>query len=227
VPTYHNPTGRTLSLERRKRLLALSERYGIPIVEDDAYRHLHLAEEPPPPLKALDETGSVIYLNTFSKLLFPGLRIGWVAASRPFVRLLTRLKELSITTNTLGQLAVAAFLRDGALLPHLTDARRQYAEQAAIMERHLERLRPLGIRWERPAGGFYFWLSLPEEINPRRLMTLCREQGVLVACGDMFLLREAEQPYIRLCFTHERPEQIDRGMAIIARLLHEQKELMT
>ncbi|MCG6197505.1 aminotransferase class I/II-fold pyridoxal phosphate-dependent enzyme, partial [Anoxybacillus sp. LAT_38] len=106
--------------------------------------------------------------------------------------------ELSITTNTLGQLAVAAFLRDGALLPHLADARRQYAEQAAIMERHLERLRPLGIRWERPAGGFYFWLSLPEEINPRRLMTLCREQGVLLACGDMFLLREAEQPYIRL-----------------------------
>ncbi|MGQ7280452.1 MULTISPECIES: PLP-dependent aminotransferase family protein [Brevibacillus] len=227
VPTYHNPTGRTLSLERRKRLLALSERYGVPIVEDDAYRHLHLAEEPPPPLKALDETGSVIYLNTFSKLLFPGLRIGWVAASRPFVRLLTRLKELSITTNTLGQLAVAAFLRDGALLPHLADARRQYAEQAAIMERHLERLRPLGIRWERPAGGFYFWLSLPEEINPRRLMTLCREQGVLLACGDMFLLREAEQPYIRLCFTHERPEQIDRGMAIIARLLHDRKELMT
>ncbi|QQE75665.1 PLP-dependent aminotransferase family protein [Brevibacillus composti] len=227
VPTYHNPTGWTMSLDRRKKLLALSERYQLPIVEDDAYRHLHLDAEPPPSLKSMDRTGNVIYLNTFSKLLFPGLRVGWVAANRSFARLLTRMKELSITTNTLGQLALAAYLRDDALRPHLQEVRKQYAEQAAIMAGHLDRFRPLGIRYERPAGGFYFWVSLPEEINPRQLMTECLQQGVSFTCGDMFLLREAEQPYIRLCFTHERTDQIDRGMKIIDHVLQSRKELLS
>jgi DNA-binding transcriptional MocR family regulator len=223
VPTFHNPTGFTMSLARRKHLLELSERYRIPVVEDDAYRHLHVAKEPPPPLKALDQSGNVIYLNTFSKLLFPGLRVGWVAASRPFTRLLTRMKELSISTNTLGQLALASYLRDDALSRHLTHARRLYAEQAEVMEKCLAALKPLGISYEKPAGGFYFWVSLPEEINPRKLMKQCLSRGVSFPCGDMFLLREAEQPYIRLCYTHELPEQIERGMAILAEVLHAQK----
>ncbi|MEJ8546755.1 PLP-dependent aminotransferase family protein [Brevibacillus borstelensis] len=227
VPTYHNPTGWTMSAKRRKQLLALSETYGLPIVEDDAYRHLHLGNKPPPALKALDQSGHVIYLNTFSKLLFPGLRIGWVAANRPFVQLLTRLKELSTTTNTLGQLALAAYLRDDALRPHLENARSQYSKQAAIMESHLDRFLPLGIRYERPRGGFYYWVSLPEEINPRKLMTRCLQRGVSFTCGDMFLPRVAEQPYIRLCFTHERSEKIDRGMKIIAEVLQQRKELQT
>ncbi|USG67314.1 PLP-dependent aminotransferase family protein [Brevibacillus ruminantium] len=224
VPTYHNPTGWTMSLSRRKQLLALSEKYELPIVEDDAYRHLHLEKEPPPSLKSLDQSGNVIYLNTFSKLLFPGLRVGWVAANRPFAQLLTRMKELSITTNTLGQLALAAFLREGALKPHLEVVRQQYREQAAIMAGHLDRFFPLGIRYEHPAGGFYFWVSLPEEIHARKLMNDCAKQGVSFTCGDMFLSREAEQPFIRLCFTHERSEQIDRGMRIIDDVLQTRKE---
>jgi DNA-binding transcriptional MocR family regulator len=223
VPTFHNPTGYTMSLSRRKQLLELSERYRLPVVEDDAYRHLHLAEEPPPPLKALDQSGNVIYLNTFSKLLFPGLRVGWVAASRPFTRLMTRMKELSISTNTLGQLALASYLKDGALYRHLYHARSLYAGQAAVLEEHLAALKPFGIAYEKPAGGFYFWVSLPEEINPRKLMKECLRRGLSFTCGDMFLLREAEQPFIRLCFTHEQPEQIKQGMMILAEALHAQK----
>jgi len=226
VPTFHNPTGYTLSLERRKRLLALSEQYQLPILEDDAYRHLHLDEEPPPPLKSMDESGTVIYINTFSKLLFPGLRVGLVAASRPFIQLLARIKELSITTNSLGQLALAAYMRDQALGPHLTRVRGQYRKQADMMEQHLARLVPLGVRYERPHGGFYYWVSMPDEINTRDLMLACREAGVSFTCGDMFLLREAEQRYIRLCFTHEPVDQIERGMAILAQVLQQRKELV-
>lgn len=224
VPTFHNPTGRTLSLARRKQLLALSERYGIPVVEDDAYRHLHLEGEPPPALKELDPYGNVIYLNTFSKLLFPGLRIGWIAASQPFIQLVTRLKELSISTNTLGQWALASYLGDGALAPHLQRARQLYAEQARLMESRLKPLRSLGLSYEKAAGGFYFWVSLPEEIQPRKLMKRCMEEGVSFTCGDMFLLREAEQPYIRLCYTHEGADRIKQGMSILSHVLHAQKE---
>ncbi|MED4586500.1 PLP-dependent aminotransferase family protein [Brevibacillus choshinensis] len=224
VPTFHNPTGRTLSFARRKQLLALSERYGIPIVEDDAYRHLHLDAEPPPPLKSMDQSGHVIYLNTFSKILFPGLRTGWIAGNQQFIQLITRLKELSISTNTLGQIALASFLKNGELAPHLATARNLYREQAQLMESQLAPLRSLGIQYEKAAGGLYFWIALPEELNPRELMHTCMKSGVSFTCGDMFLVREAEQPYIRLCYTHEGAERIEQGMSILTHVLHKQKE---
>lgn len=224
VPTFHNPTGRTLSLARRRQLLALSEKYGVPIVEDDAYRHLHLETEPPPALKELDSCGNVIYLNTFSKLLFPGLRIGWIAGSRPMIDLITRMKEQAISTNVLGQVALASFLRDDALRPHLAASRRLYAQHARLMESQLASLRPLGIRYEKPEGGFYFWVSLPEKAQAHKLMQECRKAGVSFASGDMFLLREVEQPYIRLCYTHEGAEGIQAGMSILSQTIREQME---
>lgn len=224
VPTFHNPTGVTLSLERRKRLLAISEKYQLPIVEDDAYRHLHLEIEPPPSLLELDQSGLVIYINTFSKVLFPGLRVGWVAAARPIIRLLTRLKELSITTNTLGQSALASFMQANALAPHLQHARRLYREQADAMDAYLQELKSYGISYGKPSGGFYYWVLLPEETDPRSLMQACQKRGVSFTCGDMFLLREADQRYIRLCFTLEPARQIERGMAILSEVLR--KELL-
>lgn len=224
VPTFHNPTGYTLSLARRKHLLSLSEHYGIPVVEDDAYRHLHLDTPPPPALKALDQAGHVIYLNTLSKLLFPGLRIGWIAANQHFIQLVRRLKELSISTNMLGQIALANYLKADALTPHLARSRNLYRQQAEVMEAHLQPLTALGLQYEKAAGGFYFWVSLPEGVEARKLMQTCRQKGVSFTCGDMFLLRHAEQPYIRLCFTHEPPSQIERGMSIISEILTRQKE---
>lgn len=225
VPTFHNPTGSTLSLVRRKQLLSISEKYGIPIVEDDAYRHLHLDKEAPPALKEMDLCGNVIYLNTFSKMLFPGLRIGWVAASRPFIQRMARLRELTISTSTLNQYALASFLHDGALRPHLARVTRQYANQAERLESHLRPLRALGLNYEKPDGGFYFWISLPEGMKVRSLMQTCHEAGVSITSGDMFLLREAEQPFIRLCYTHEDIDQIDTGMSILTRILSSQKEV--
>ncbi len=224
IPTFHNPTGCTLSLERRIRLLSLSEKYGFPIIEDDAYRHLHLEKEPPPALKSLDATGNVIYLNTFSKVLFPGLRLGWVAASKPLTRLIARLKELTITSNTFGQFALYAFLSDHALEPHLARVRAMYREQADTMGHFLSDLRELGLRFEQPTGGFYYWISLPKEIDARKVLRDCLARGVSFACGDMFLPREAIQPYIRLCFTHEARNQIEAGMKILGDVLISQKE---
>lgn len=222
VPTFHNPTGVTLSLQRRKRLLAISETYQLPIIEDDAYRHLHLQQEPPPSLLELDRSGLVIYLNTFSKVLFPGLRIGWIAATHPVIHMLSRFKELSITTNTLGQAALASFMQTDALLCHLQRVRSLYREQAASMEHFLQPWQSLGITYNKPSGGFYFWISLPEKVNARSLMLACRKRGVAFTCGDMFLLREADQRYIRLCYTHEPTSQIEAGMTILAEVLRKE-----
>lgn len=224
IPTFHNPTGYTLSIERRHRLLALSERYGFPIIEDEAYRHLHLTKPAPPSLASLDTSGNVIYINTFSKVLFPGLRLGWIAASRPLTSLLTRLKELTITNNTLGQLALHSYLADGALTSHLERVRKMYRNQATAMGKYLHALRPLGLNYEQPSGGFYYWVSLPTGIDAREVLHDCLIRGVSFACGDMFLPREAIQPYIRLCYTHEAKEQIHSGMEILQEVLTSRRE---
>ncbi|RNB87782.1 PLP-dependent aminotransferase family protein [Brevibacillus fluminis] len=224
VPTFHNPTGVTLSLARRKRLVALSEQYRIPIIEDDAYRHLHMGKEPPPPLKSFDDSGNIIYVNTFSKILFPGLRIGWIAASRPFIQMCSRMKELSITTNTLGQIAIADFLMEQNIEKHLAKVRTIYRTQSQAMQKHLVRMKPLGVHFEPTSGGFYYWVSLPEGMNARELMQRCHQRGLSIVSGDMFLLREAIQPYVRLCYSHETEEEIARGMEIMDELLREGKE---
>lgn len=224
IPTFHNPTGKTLSLSRRRQLLSLSETYNFPIVEDDAYRHLPLTLEPPPALASLDQTGNVIYINTFSKILFPGLRLGWVAASRPLTQLISRLKELTITNNTYGQYALTQYLLDQALLPHLQRVRSMYREQSATMGNYLTSFRNLGVQFEQPTGGFYYWIALPTDINAREVLKDCLSQGVSFACGDMFLPREAIQPYIRLCFSHETSDQIQTGMQILGSVLTSRKE---
>ncbi|MFC4766478.1 PLP-dependent aminotransferase family protein [Effusibacillus consociatus] len=225
VPTFQNPTGYTMSLARRQRLLELSEKYGFPIVEDDAYRHLQHGAEPPAPLKSMDRQGNVIYINTFSKILFPGLRLGWVAGSRSFIQLVTRRKELSITTNTLGQHALLSFLQDGCLPGHLERCRQLYRKQADVMGRFLDSLTPLGISFEPTAGGFYYWVSLPEGIQPKEILKESISGGVLFAPGDMFLARETDQPFIRLCYSYENSEQIEAGMEILTSILRTRKEM--
>lgn len=218
-PTFQNPTGTVLSLARRERLLHLSERYDIPIIEDDAYRQLYYKEEPPVPLKALDVRGNVIYVNTFSKLLFPGLRLGWVTANRPFMDILTRRKELSVTTNTFAQQALLMYLQTGTFNDHLHRVRSLYLLQAQVMESWLEPLRSCGVTYTPPTGGFYIWVGLPKDINAAEFAKQAIENGVLFANGDLFMTREVSQPYIRLSYSYETAERIDSGMQILASLL--------
>lgn len=212
VPTFHNPTGTTLSLERRKKLLQLSERLGFPIVEDDAYRHLHFGEPAPPALKSLDQTGQVIYVNTFSKMLFPGLRLGWVAARPSIVQRIARYKELTITNNSLGQNALVYFLKSGSLVPHLKKSQEVYRRQSLLMESFLQRMTKFDLSYDQVTGGFYYWISLPEDLDVRELLLESMQEGVLFATGDMFLARETDQPYIRLSFSFETEERITLGM---------------
>lgn len=221
IPTFHNPTGYTLSLERRLKLLELSERYNIPVVEDDAYRHLHFEEEPPAALKSLDQHGNVIYINTFSKTLSPGLRLGWVTANRPFLEQIARRKELMVTTNTLSQQMLLSFLKEGDWEAHLNKVRQQYRSQAEMMGEYLSQLRSTGLSYTPPRGGFYYWVALPEHQKPSEILATAVSHGVMLATGDRFLTREADQPYIRLCYSHEPVEQIATGMRILSAILKE------
>lgn len=207
LPTFQNPSGATLTLERRRRLLDVAARAGIPVVEDDPYRELWYDEPPPPPLAALDEAGVVISLTTVSKILFPGFRIGWIIGPWPVIQLLTLVKQIvDLDTNPLMQWAVWAFLERGLLDPHLKQLRHIYRERRDLLAQTL--LHEVGemMQFRIPAGGLYLWCQLADEVRARDLLPEAARRGVVFAPGESFFADPAAgRHWIRLNFVYANP----------------------
>jgi len=217
VPTYQNPTGATMSLERRERLLALAQRYQAPIVEDDPFGDLHFHEPPPPPIKTLDQHGHVLYLSTFSKNLAPGLRVGWLVAPGPLVEraaLLNRVTELQ--PNTVGQHLVVEFARRGWLAEQVELARSVYRERCRAMDAALRRHRRPGMHWTVPGGGLFLWLQLPERVDAQDLLVETGKQGVVFLPGSPMYSTGGPRNVCRLNFSMPDQEAIEQGIATIA-----------
>ncbi len=217
VPTYQNPTGATMSLERREQLLALAQRYQAPIVEDDPFGDLHFDQPPPPPIKTLDQHGHVLYLSTFSKSLAPGLRVGWLAAPGPLVEraaLLNRVTELQ--PNTVGQHLVVEFARQGWLAEQIELARSVYRERCQTMDAALRRHRLPGMYWIVPQGGLFLWLQLPEQVDAQDLLIETGKQGVVFLPGSPMYPTSGPRNVCRLNFSMLDQEAIERGIATIA-----------
>jgi DNA-binding transcriptional MocR family regulator len=220
VPTYQNPTGATMSLERRERLLALAQQYQVPIVEDDPFGDLYFREPPPPPIKALDRHGHVLYLSTFSKNLAPGLRVGWLAAPEPLVEqaaLLNRVTELQ--PNAVGQHLVAEFVRQGWLEEQIDLARSTYQARCQGMDAALRRHRLSGLRWTPPEGGMFLWLHLPEQIDVRDLLVETGRRGVVFLPGSLMYPTGGPRNVCRLNFSVPDRDAIEQGIATIVTAL--------
>lgn len=214
LPTYQNPSGAVMTLERRRRLLELAYRHQAPILEDDPYSELHYEGEAPPSLAALDQHGYVMHLSSFSKVLFPGLRVGYLIAPRPVIRQLALAKQsVDLHSNTPGQFILERFLRDGHLARHLRAVRAEYAERRDTMEAALRREAPAGVSWNRPSGGFYFWLRLPDSIPSARLLALASERRVAFLPGAACFPSEPVEHRLRLNFTFAPVDQINEGVA--------------
>src|SRR5206468_9931136 len=154
IPNFHNPTGVSMDLTARRRLIELAVKYRVPIIEDDIYGELRYGGPALPSLKALDQYGLVLYLNSFSKIAFPGLRVGWIAAPRIVIEHLTVLKRKSdLHTNQLAQAALYEFAKRGFLTKHLKRVRKAYAERRDTMFAALERDFPKEATWSKPTGG--------------------------------------------------------------------------
>lgn len=214
LPTFQNPSGVTMSLERRCRLLDLAYEHQVPIIEDDPYGELRYEGIPVPPLKALDRYGHVLYLGTFSKVLFLGLRVGWIAAPLQVLAKFAHLKQLTdLHVNTPGQMLLDRFIRDGCYEAHLTFVRREYAARRDAMLVALDRHKAPGVGWNRPEGGAYIWCRLPENIARPRLVASAARRGVVFLPGEACYPGGTQgETHIRLSYTSAEPDEITGGI---------------
>jgi DNA-binding transcriptional MocR family regulator len=222
IPIYQNPSGTVMAVERRRQLLELAYRYQIPIVEDDPYGELTYEGEKELPIKAMDQHGYVIYLSTFSKILFPGLRIGWVTAPRAVIRQFALVKQIDdLHANSLGQYLIHDYLSKELLPDHLQHLRDQYRYRRDTMIKALEKYAPADVEWNHPQGGLYIWCKLPEEIIPSKLLIRAAELGVAFVPGKAFFSGEQDRNYIRLNFSFPTPDQITAGIELLMKAVKE------
>lgn len=226
LPTYQNPSGAVLSLERRKKLLNLAYKYHIGIIEDDPSSKFYYENEPPPSLKSLDRSNYVIYLSTFSKLLFPGLRIGWLAASRQVIERITRSRQfIDISSNTLGEYVFSEFLRENLLEKHLDELRRLYSRKKDVMISALSKYCSSLMKWSKPEGGFYVWCNLNKGLSSRELLRESFYEKVAFIPGGTFFPEEIEgEAWLRLSFTYEKEDLIEEGIKRLSKAIKKLKK---
>lgn len=224
VPNFQNPTGRTLSLERRRRLVELTARHGVVVVEDDPYGQLRFTGEALPSLYqiALEMNGGdpdashVIYASSFSKTLAPGLRDAWVQAARPMIRKLVQAKQgADLHTPTLNQMIVTELL-DSVLPRQIGRIRAAYAERARQMVAQMDRAFPVGVSHTTPEGGMFLWVTLPERLDTTALLEKAVERGVAFVPGAPFFALGGGHNTMRLSYSCATPEQIEKGIGALA-----------
>ncbi len=210
VPDNQNPSGATMSLDRRRELLRVAAACGVFVLEDNPYHDLQYIQAELPTLRQLDEAGTVISARSFSKVLGPGVRLGWIEAHEDVMPDLVRMKQTG--SCTIVSRIVDRFMKAGAYEPAISSVRRIYAEKHAAMSDALSRFMPSGVSWDVPVGGFYFWLHLPATVDIERLFRECAEAGLLFLKGDDFFCDTVLEPALRLSLSFESPARITEGV---------------
>jgi DNA-binding transcriptional MocR family regulator len=217
VPDFQNPSGRCWSLARRRGLLDLAHRYGVPVIEDAPYAEIRFEGAARPSLKALDAHDEVVQLGTFSKTFCPGLRLAWIAAPPELRRACVLLKQAAdLHTATLSQHLLTAYLDrhdiDAAIRRTCGVYRRRRDAMLVALERHM----PPGTRFTRPRGGLFIWVELPEGVNARRLLAGCLERDVAFVPGDCFFPAGGHSHTLRLNFSNMPEDRIAEGIGRLA-----------
>jgi 2-aminoadipate transaminase len=223
VSTFQNPMGVTMSVERRKRLVELADEYDFLIVEDSPYTELRYSGEPVPPIKHFDDSGRVIYLGTFSKILAPGFRVGWIAAHPHLIRKMEIAKQsIDLCTNMLGQVIAWKYVEDGHLDRHIPEIVEFYRPRRDAMLEALQEYMPEGIRWTKPNGGMFVWVTLPEGIDSKLMLEKAVSKGVAYVPGEAFFAHREVKNTMRLNFTYVPEEKIREGVKRLAEVIEEE-----
>lgn len=220
IPEFHNPLSACLTADRRARVAALAAEYAVPLIEDDPYAALRIEGQSPPPIKAYDEAGFVFYVGSFSKMLAPAVRLGWIVAPPEVLDQIIVLREsLDLESSTLIQRAVEFFLREGLHISHLARLREIHRERRDELLRALAtHFDGLG-EWTRPEGGLFVWLTLGPDIDTWELFPAAVERKVAYIPGAAFAIEKGHQNCLRLSFGNADPEKIEEGVARLAEVV--------
>lgn len=222
IPTFQNPTGKSLPEDRRKAVAELANRYGMIVAEDDPYRDLRYEGTPCHSIKYYDRNGWVMFLGSFSKIVSPGLRVGYIAGETSVIRKCTIGKQSTdVHTANLNQAIVDQFLRRNLLPEHIRNICAGYGSKMHQMLRCLESF-PAGVRFTRPQGGLFIWAELPERIDTVRLLSEAVERKVAYVPGTYFCADGGHLNTLRLNFSNSTPEQIDLGMNALREIIEQQ-----
>lgn len=233
IPNFHNPAGCTMSLERRQKLVALADRYGVPLLEDDPYHQLRFSGEPQPALVSLDQerldrpaedeaytAGNVIYTGSFSKILSPGIRLGWVCGPTPIIEKLERAKQgVDLHTSLFIQMIAYELCQEGFFPAHIERIRELYRRRRDLMMDLIGEHFPPEATFTVPDGGLFLWVTLPPGCDTQAMMLDAIEAGVAFVPGSSFYATGGGENTMRLNFSNANEEQMPRGIALLGEVL--------
>ena len=223
IPTFQNPSGCTLTLPRRRRMLELAEQYNVFILEDNPYFELRYTGEHLPTIKSMDETGRVIYAGSYSKVLSPGIRVGFACAHRDIISKMTVCKQVSdVHTNLFFQMICAEYLNTCDIDKHIDSIKKLYSERMNVMADAMDEGFAGRARFNRPEGGLFLWCTLPEGYDGMEFCRLCGQSKVAAVPGNSFSVNESEiVPTFRLNFSLSDNDTIRRGISLMSQVLAE------
>ena len=222
IPNFQNPSGRTWSLERRKMLLELATKYDLPILEDNAYGEVRFEGERIPSIKSIDTEGRVIYLGSFSKILSPGLRVGWACADKEVILKYELVKNgLDLQSAELAQMQVDGFLEENDLDEHIAKINSVYKERRDIMLKTIDEEFPKEAKYFYPKGGMFIWVELPSHVNTRELLVKAIQKKVGFVPGGSFYPNGDCESSMRLNFSTMENDKIVKGIKILGSILKE------
>ncbi|MCC3649015.1 MAG: PLP-dependent aminotransferase family protein [Bacillota bacterium] len=221
IPDFQNPTGRTLKLERRKRMIELANQYDVLILEDNPYGAVRFAGEELPPVKHFDTEGRVIYLSTFSKIFTPGLRLGWICADETFIDKYVAFKQTAdLHTDSFAQRITAKYMELYDIEEHINKIKAVYKERCTAMLSCIEEFFPNHLSYSKPEGGLFIWVELPEGIDSAHIFTECLKNNVACVPGAPFFPNGTQKNTLRLNYSNMSKERIIEGMKRMGEVLH-------
>lgn len=224
LPNFHNPAGVTMPEKNRKKLIDLASDYDLIVLEDDPYSELRYTGEPVPPIKSFDDEGRVVYMGTFSKILAPGLRTGWLLADPEILRKLVIAKQSTdVCTNVLSQRIAHEYIVQGHIEPQIEKIKKIYGRKLDIMLRGLDKYAPSEVKWVKPEGGMFLWVTLPETIDSGELLTKALKKRVAFVTGKAFYVDPRDgRNALRLNFTHPSDDTITEGLKRLGSVMNQE-----
>lgn len=222
IPTFQNPTGKTWSLGRRKKLAALSAKYGVAVIEDNPYGELRFEGESLPSVKSFDTAGNVLCTGSFSKIFCPGFRIGWIAGDKDIIRKYVLVKQgTDLQCNTIAQLTIAEYLKRYDIDKHIGKIIEVYKKRRDTAVRCIERYFPDTVTFTRPEGGLFTWIELPEGVSAREVLVKSLEKKIAFVPGGSFYPNEHKENTLRINYSNMPEDRIEQGLKTLAGVVKE------